>query len=226
MLSASGLEVNEAALTGESLPVPKGPEEFTDIGRIVLEGSDVVVGHGRAVVIAVGRHTRLGATAAALNGGIQRDKGLGDPDRTPHGRSNMCNNGISTRLSHGLGFLRFGHINDRKQVHFAGQGHHFELFLHAHSGFLEHLPELTIHNAMGWKVVHAAEPHRFDLQKPMPHPAARVGSVHAANHRHFLYNRQHLVFADVHGDLVRVAVSHQPAGRAVAGPSGSQMNLS
>jgi magnesium-transporting ATPase (P-type) len=67
MLSAAGLEVDEAALTGESLPVTKGPEEFTDAGRIILEGSDVVVGTGRAVVVAVGRHTRLGATAAALS---------------------------------------------------------------------------------------------------------------------------------------------------------------
>jgi calcium-translocating P-type ATPase len=66
MLSASGLEVDEAALTGESLPVAKGPNEFTDTGRIVLEGSDVIVGTGRAVVVAVGRHTRLGATAVAL----------------------------------------------------------------------------------------------------------------------------------------------------------------
>jgi magnesium-transporting ATPase (P-type) len=66
LLTAAGLEVDEAALTGESLPVPKGPEEVSDTGRIVLEGSDVVVGVGRAVVVAVGRHTRLGATAAAL----------------------------------------------------------------------------------------------------------------------------------------------------------------
>src|SRR5262249_23495068 len=46
--------------------VAKGPEEGTDAGCIVLEGSDIVVGTGRAVVVAVGRHTRLGATAAAL----------------------------------------------------------------------------------------------------------------------------------------------------------------
>jgi calcium-translocating P-type ATPase len=69
MIHSEGLEVNEAALTGESLPVSKGPEEFTDIGRIVLEGSDIVVGTGRAIVIAVGAQTRLGATAAALNVG-------------------------------------------------------------------------------------------------------------------------------------------------------------
>src|SRR5207244_7369847 len=41
----------------------EGPPE----NRVVLEGSDVVVGTGRAVVVAVGRHTRLGATAAALS---------------------------------------------------------------------------------------------------------------------------------------------------------------
>jgi magnesium-transporting ATPase (P-type) len=67
LLSASGLEVGEAALTGESMPVPKGPDESTDANRIVLEGCDVVAGTGRAVVVAVGRHTRLGATAASLN---------------------------------------------------------------------------------------------------------------------------------------------------------------
>jgi magnesium-transporting ATPase (P-type) len=67
LLSAANLEVGEAALTGESLPVAKGPDDPSDSGRIVLEGSDIVVGTARAVVVAVGRHTRLGATAAALS---------------------------------------------------------------------------------------------------------------------------------------------------------------
>jgi calcium-translocating P-type ATPase len=67
MLSSAGLEIDEAALTGESVPVAKGPDEASEAGRIVLEGSDVVVGTGRAVVVGVGRRTRLGATAAALN---------------------------------------------------------------------------------------------------------------------------------------------------------------
>ncbi|MDP8901171.1 MAG: HAD-IC family P-type ATPase [Actinomycetota bacterium] len=68
LLAAHGLEVDEAALTGESLPVSKAPDAETDVARIVLEGSDVVVGTGRAVVVAVGRDTRMGATAAALAG--------------------------------------------------------------------------------------------------------------------------------------------------------------
>ena len=72
LLSAANLEVAEAALTGESLPVVKGPHEATDSARIVLEGSDIVVGTARAVAVAVGRHTRLGSTAAALN--VERDE--------------------------------------------------------------------------------------------------------------------------------------------------------
>ncbi|MCI0458820.1 MAG: HAD-IC family P-type ATPase [Gemmataceae bacterium] len=66
VLGAQGLEVDEAALTGESLPVAKQADQGTPETRIVLEGSDVLVGTGRAVIVAVGRHTRLGATAAAL----------------------------------------------------------------------------------------------------------------------------------------------------------------
>jgi magnesium-transporting ATPase (P-type) len=77
LLSASGLEVGEAALTGESLPVPKGPDETSDVARIVLEGSDIIVGSGRAVVVAVGKHTRLGATAAALNVDRTEDSPMG-----------------------------------------------------------------------------------------------------------------------------------------------------
>jgi calcium-translocating P-type ATPase len=78
LLSATGLEVAEAALTGESLPVPKGPFEQSEGGRIVLEGSDVTVGSGRAVVVAVGRQTRLGATAAALAASPDETSPLGE----------------------------------------------------------------------------------------------------------------------------------------------------
>lgn len=66
LIAADDLEVDEAALTGESMPVPKVAEGGTDASRIVLEGSDVIVGSARAVVVAVGGGTRMGATAAAI----------------------------------------------------------------------------------------------------------------------------------------------------------------
>src|SRR5208337_3030541 len=77
LLSASSLEVAEAALTGESIPVAKGPDDGSATRRVVLEGSDVVVGSGHAVVVAVGRHTRLGATASAMSLNAERESPLG-----------------------------------------------------------------------------------------------------------------------------------------------------
>ncbi len=65
MLEGRSLEVDEAALTGESVPVAKSADEgAAPESRIVLEGSGVVVGTGRVVVVAAGRGTRLGATTA------------------------------------------------------------------------------------------------------------------------------------------------------------------
>jgi cation-transporting ATPase I len=66
LIASDELEVDEAALTGESLPVEKLADGGTEANRIVLEGSDITVGSGRAVVVAVGRGTRMGATAAAV----------------------------------------------------------------------------------------------------------------------------------------------------------------
>jgi calcium-translocating P-type ATPase len=66
LIAADALEVDEAPLTGESFPVAKSPRGGTDASRIVLEGTDVVAGTGRAVVVAVGEETRMGATTAVL----------------------------------------------------------------------------------------------------------------------------------------------------------------
>jgi len=66
LLEADMLEVDEAALTGESLPVAKTVNGGTDARRVVLEGSDVVAGTGRAVIVATNAETRMGALAAAL----------------------------------------------------------------------------------------------------------------------------------------------------------------
>ena len=67
VIEAMALEVDEAPLTGESLPVEKSPDRGGEAERIVLEGSDVRAGSGLAVVVAVGAATRMGALAAAIH---------------------------------------------------------------------------------------------------------------------------------------------------------------
>ncbi|GHO85804.1 cation-translocating P-type ATPase [Dictyobacter formicarum] len=66
IIDALNLEVDEAALTGESFPVRKMAVGGNDTERIVLDGSNVLTGTGHAVVVAVGGKTRMGATRLAL----------------------------------------------------------------------------------------------------------------------------------------------------------------
>lgn len=66
VIDAQGLEVDEAALTGESFPVARFATDGNEARCVVLEGSDVITGSGRAVIVAVGAQTRLGATRLAL----------------------------------------------------------------------------------------------------------------------------------------------------------------
>ncbi len=66
LIEAHGLEVDEAALTGESLPMLKSPSGGNNASRVLLDGSDVITGSGRAVAFAVGRNTRMGSISAAL----------------------------------------------------------------------------------------------------------------------------------------------------------------
>ncbi len=66
LIESESLEVDEASLTGESLPVAKNFADQSDAARVILEGSDVTVGTATAVVFAVGDQTRMGATTAAL----------------------------------------------------------------------------------------------------------------------------------------------------------------
>jgi P-type E1-E2 ATPase len=81
LISADALEVDEAALTGESIPVYKSADAASESGRIALEGTGVITGTARAVVVAVGADTRMGAIAAALDeysdGGSPLDERLG-----------------------------------------------------------------------------------------------------------------------------------------------------
>ena len=66
LLSASRLQVNEAALTGESLPRQKDTKKYpektalADRNNMIYQGTDVVGGSGMAVVVSTGMFTELG----------------------------------------------------------------------------------------------------------------------------------------------------------------------
>ncbi|VUC37649.1 unnamed protein product [Clonostachys rosea] len=81
VFEAVNLEADEALLTGESLPVRKDPEAVLDEDtgpgdriNIVFSSSIITKGRGRAVVVATGMNTEIGAIAAALReeGGEKR----------------------------------------------------------------------------------------------------------------------------------------------------------
>jgi Ca2+-transporting ATPase len=72
LLDAAQLQVNESALTGESLPVEKAPQPVAkeavvaDRLSMVFAGSPVAAGHARAVVVATGMGTEIGRIATML----------------------------------------------------------------------------------------------------------------------------------------------------------------
>ncbi|MDP5185121.1 cation-translocating P-type ATPase [Blastococcus sp. BMG 814] len=73
LLDAEDLEVDESSLTGESLSVAKSVPatpgaELADRTCMLFDGTTVVAGRGRAVVVAVGPATQAGRAARAAGG--------------------------------------------------------------------------------------------------------------------------------------------------------------
>jgi len=75
LLSSKELFLNEAALTGESLPREKDADAAVPAGAtiaeaptVVLQGTSVVSGLGEAVIVHTGPHTEFGQVAARLVG--------------------------------------------------------------------------------------------------------------------------------------------------------------
>ncbi|MGW2489331.1 magnesium-translocating P-type ATPase [Streptomyces sp. NPDC001606] len=95
LLRAAGLTVHQAALTGESAPVPKSASDHAprtraaersgvlDRPQLCFQGSSVATGSGTAVVVATGPHTRF---ATAHGRGAGRPEGSAF-DRSVHGIS-------------------------------------------------------------------------------------------------------------------------------------------
>lgn len=68
LIEATGLRVSLATLTGESLPQARNGEAGADLPpfaatNLLLAGSSVVAGHGRALVFATGMRTEFGKIA-------------------------------------------------------------------------------------------------------------------------------------------------------------------
>lgn len=86
ILKSSSMKIEEAALTGESVPVDKqtepiNPEGSDDVPlgdrkNMCYMGSNVVYGRGEAVVVAAGMDTEMGKIADALNDAKEGDTPL------------------------------------------------------------------------------------------------------------------------------------------------------
>jgi len=81
LVEAFGLRVNRATVTGESRPrsceaAASGEEQVLDARNILLAGTAVVAGQGRAVVFATGAHTEFGRIAHLTQSGSAGDSPL------------------------------------------------------------------------------------------------------------------------------------------------------
>ena len=96
LLEAASMKVEEAALTGESVPVTKQSEEIVlaegakdiplgDRKNMIYMGSTVVYGRGKAVITGTGMSTEMGKIADALaQAEEEMTPLLQDPDQTGH----------------------------------------------------------------------------------------------------------------------------------------------
>ena len=72
VIQSTGLQIAEAPLTGESVPVPKSPAAITgdvplgDRHNMIFAGTSATYGHGRALVVATGMRTEMGRIAGML----------------------------------------------------------------------------------------------------------------------------------------------------------------
>lgn len=83
LIQAINLEVDEALLTGESVPAPKNPKATFDVDtgpgdrlNVVYSSATITKGRGRGVVFATGMYTEIGLIASALQGGGYMGKGI------------------------------------------------------------------------------------------------------------------------------------------------------
>ena len=76
LIESFGLVVNEAALTGESLPIQKRAREVRENKSLLFAGTIILSGEGKGLVIAVGKKSALGSISSAVLEGKKEQTAL------------------------------------------------------------------------------------------------------------------------------------------------------
>jgi len=112
LIEAANLRVNEAALTGESVPVSKQTAALGDpslgIGdrlNLVYSGTDIAYGRGHGIVVATGLGTEFGRVTGML-AGVEQQRTPLQQNLDKVGRVLAIAAGIVVALIAGLGVLR------------------------------------------------------------------------------------------------------------------------
>jgi Ca2+-transporting ATPase len=112
IIEAASLKLNEAALTGESVPVDKDTETLNapdlaigDRRNLAFSGTDVAYGRGRALIVATGTETELGRITGMLQA-VEKHRTPLQENLDKVGRVLAVAAGILVALIAGLGVLR------------------------------------------------------------------------------------------------------------------------
>ncbi len=112
LAACTRLTVDEAALTGESMPLEKRPETLAvrqvalaDRRNMVYRGTVVTGGQGLAIVVATGRHTEIGKIQSLLAGSVQPETPLQRQMRGLGTQLTWLVSGITAAMF-GIGLLR------------------------------------------------------------------------------------------------------------------------
>src|SRR6056297_374735 len=93
--------------------------------------------------------------------------------------------------------------------------YHLYLFVEAHSGLLEYLPEVSVDDPHGGKVLDTVEPHLFELLQKYRHQPERISTTDACQHGCIFHDRQHFP-GHINNNFVGVSIGQNPGSASPA----------